>query len=188
VSQVKLNEAGEGDGTGDKVRKRDVLFKYLGTAKSSLSQVAEQVYKNEALQKTAARVSGAVAGAGTKVQEFRSTISAKAGEAGELNAERQKQYTGWIMDKMATPAGGAAAAVGFFLARHQEGTESPFDMARKQERVEVVDISARNSIKTSLIVQPGDTLNWTFGVFPSQHAPTVSAVRLAAARHQCRSK
>jgi hypothetical protein len=185
--------------SADKVRKRDVLFSMFGTAKTSLSQVAEQVYKHEALQKTAARVSGAVAGTGAKVGEFRAAtgakveelkaatgakvgeiraatgakvgemqaaISTKAGQLGELTAERKTKYTGWVMEKMATPAAGAAVAVGFFLAR-KEGQESSFDACRKQERVEVVDISARNCIKTTLIVQPGDTLNWTFGALAS---------------------
>ncbi len=170
--------------SADGVRKRDMLFKVFGRATTSLSQVAEQVYKHEAVQKAAAQFSGAVAGTGEKWQnaqttigELRAATGAKVGEMqavistraellGQLTAERRDQYKGWVMEKMVTPAAGAAAAVGFFLAR-TEGRESSFDACRKQERVEVVDISARNCIKTTLIVQPGDTLNWTFGALLS---------------------
>ena len=139
-------------------------------------QVAEQVYKNETLQKTAAavyqndtlqrtaaRVTGAVAGAGAQVNQLKTTITTTVGQVGELTTERRKQYSGWVMEKMATPGAGAAAAVGFFLARKSDGQESAFETCRKQERVEVVDISARNFITTTLVVQAGDTLNWTFG-------------------------
>jgi hypothetical protein len=170
--------------SADGVRKRDMLFKVFGRATTSLSQVAEQVYKHEAVQKAAAQFSGAVAGTGEKWQnaqttigELRAATGAKVGEMqavistraellGQLTVERRDQYKGWVMEKMVTPAAGAAAAVGFFLAR-TEGRESSFDACRKQERVEVVDISARNCIKTTLIVQPGDTLNWTFGALLS---------------------
>ena len=166
LQEVKLDAAVAGgtDGTGERVRKRDVLMKWVGDAKSSISQVADQVYKREAVQKTAASVTGAVAAAGARVNEIKATVSTKAVQVGELAAERKAKYAGLMMDKVGTPAIGAAAAVGFYLAKQREGQESAFDMARKQERVEVVDISARNSIKTSLIVKPGDTLNWTFGI------------------------
>jgi hypothetical protein len=181
LSQVEL----KGDQpSAEGVRKRDMLFKVFGRATTSLTQVAEQVYKHEAVQKATAQFSGAVAGTGEKWQnaqttigELRAATGAKVGEMqavistraevlGQLTAERRDQYKGWVMEKMVTPAAGAAAAVGFFLAR-TEGRESSFDACRKQERVEVVDISARNCIKTTLIVQPGDTLNWTFGALLS---------------------
>jgi len=166
LQEVKLDAAGgsgSGDAGGDRLRKRDMLLKWVGGATSSISQVAEQVYKREAVQKTAASVTGAVAAAGARVNEIKASVSTRAVQVGELATERKSKYAGYMMAKVGTPAIGAAAAVGFYLAKQMEGKDSPFDVARKQERVEVVDISARNSIKTSIVVKPGDTLNWTFG-------------------------
>ena len=162
-------------------RKRDVVSKYWGNAKSSLAgvaqQVQEQLKKNESIQKNAARVSTAIADAGVKVSQFKTSVAAStqelrsraeqvAGQVGELTAERRKMYEAFVMEKMPTSTSGAAAAVGMFLARHKKagGVEAPFDIARKQDRVEVVEISARNCIKTCLHVKAGDTVNWTFAV------------------------
>ena len=162
-------------------RKRDVVSKYWGNAKSSLAGVAQQVQEqlknNESIQKNAARVSSAIADAGVKVSQFKTSVAAStqelrsraeqvAGQVGELTAERRKMYEAFVMEKMPTSTSGAAAAVGMFLARHKKagGVEAPFDIARKQDRVEVVEISARNCIKTCLHVKAGDTVNWTFAV------------------------
>ena len=174
---MKLNDVIQAQASGDKLRKRDVVVNLLGSAKSSIASVAQQVYANEALQKTAARVTGAAASAGASAApafaHLKASIATAAGQVGELTAERRQKYTGWMMERMATPAAGAAAAVGFFLAQNADAQCRPYDIARKQERVEVVDIPARNMIKTSLVVKVGDTLNWTFGMYNARtHAHT----------------
>jgi len=42
--------------------------------------------------------------------------------------------------------------------------EAPFEVAKKESKVEVIDISARADLKTTFNVQSGDTLKWTFAV------------------------
>ena len=86
--------------------------------------------------------------------------STAAMQVGSLTAERRQKFTGWITERVATVTPG----IGFFLAQNSNAQCRPFDMACKQEKVEVVDIAARNMIKTCVNVKVGDMLNWTFAV------------------------
>jgi len=86
--------------------------------------------------------------------------STAAMQVGSLTAERRQKFTGWRTERVAT----VTPAIGFFLAQNSNAQCRPFDMACKQEKVEVVDIAARNMIKTCVNVKVGDMLNWTFAV------------------------
>ncbi|EKX44811.1 hypothetical protein GUITHDRAFT_163453 [Guillardia theta CCMP2712] len=149
-----------------KMRKRDLIKKYADSGLNFIKGVADKVSHNETLQKTAGRVGHAVSEAhaytGKLVHGLAHKKHDKSGETAEdVQGEEANRYPGWMMERIKT----ASIGVGFFLKRREHGalsSETPFQLACKQERVQIIEIAARDQLKTTHVVQNGDVLKWIF--------------------------
>ena len=137
MQEVKLEDTND----TSKVRKRD---KILGAAGAALKNVME-------------KASSSIAATS---QKLRFAAGREDKGDGDLPASRREKYAGWIMERMA----GTKKSVGFFLAKMKDGKEKPFAVALKMDKMEVVEIAARQQLKTTFLVEPGNVLNWTFAV------------------------
>jgi len=175
MEDVTLVESPAEAEEGQRVRKRDMIMKLASNPLKYVKDVATKVAQNETVKSQVDKLSQAtsnitkqttdlVGQAKDRIGAVLKKEQAEGGEAGGAGAQkddRRGKYAGWILETVKTK--GKAV---FYLARRGAGSaeEAPFDVARKEAGVEVIEISARTDLKTTFNVQVGDTLKWTFAV------------------------
>mmetsp|Transcript_31816 Transcript_31816/g.76981 ORF Transcript_31816/g.76981 Transcript_31816/m.76981 type:complete len:474 (+) Transcript_31816:96-1517(+) len=158
-----------------RARKRDMIMKVAANPMKYVKDVASKVAQNETVKSQVDRLQQATTNISQVTTEFVGQAKDRIGavlkkeqtEGGVMDSadavkdDRRGKYAGWILETVKTK--GAAV---FYLARRGTGSseEAPFDVARKQPRMEVIDIAARTDLKTTFNVQAGDTLKWTMAI------------------------
>eukprot|EP00284_Hemiselmis_tepida_P012579 CAMPEP_0174928062 /NCGR_PEP_ID=MMETSP1355-20121228/22714_1 /TAXON_ID=464990 /ORGANISM="Hemiselmis tepida, Strain CCMP443" /LENGTH=463 /DNA_ID=CAMNT_0016174203 /DNA_START=150 /DNA_END=1541 /DNA_ORIENTATION=+ len=176
MEDVTLVEAPAASEEGlQRVRKRDMIMKVAANPMKYVKDVASKVAQNETVKSQVDRLHQATTNLSQATTDFVGQAKDRIGAvlkkepaeggatdgADSVKDDRRGKYAGWILETVKTK--GAAV---FYLARRATGSseEAPFDVARKQPRVEVIEIAARTDLKTTFNVQAGDTLKWTMAI------------------------